>query len=227
MKEQPLIRFFVGGPAFHPTGEQAAAICKWLGERYRYEIWDGAAAFDGLETVDLLVIMGLHWTGMTGCNLVYEPLNEQRKEAFRNHVRAGKPLLNFHGGIASYDDWPEFGLLLGFRWDWKLTTHGHFGMVRVTIGPEAHPITAGIPDHELADELYVNIQATPGMSLGVHARTELSGAQFPMILTGEGGRIEGAGRTVYLANGHDMRAFQSPALPGIWTNTIRWLLNQK
>jgi uncharacterized protein len=227
MKDRALIRYFVGGPSFHPTRDQAVVINKWLGDRYRYEIRDGAEAFDGLEEVDLLVIMGLHWTGLPGCKLTYEPLNDARKNGFRNYVRAGKPILNFHGGIASYDDWPEFGLLLGFRWDWKLTTHAHFGDLRVTIGPEPHPITEGISDHELADELYVNIQATPGMAIGVHARTDQNGAKFPMILTGEGGRIEGAGRTVYLANGHDLRAFECPALPGIWKNTVRWLLGEK
>ena len=45
-----------------------------------------------------------------------------------------------------------------------------------------------------------------------------------MIITAEGGRVEGAGRTVYLANGHDLRAFACPALPRLWQNAVRWSL---
>ena len=51
-----------------------------------------------------------------------------------------------------------------------------------------------------------------------------TGSRGPMIITAEGGRLAGAGRTVYLANGHDMRAFAAPALRRIWENAVRWAL---
>jgi type 1 glutamine amidotransferase len=45
-----------------------------------------------------------------------------------------------------------------------------------------------------------------------------------MIVVGQGGRVEGAGRTLYLANGHDLRAFAAPALRRIWQNAVRYAL---
>jgi hypothetical protein len=45
-----------------------------------------------------------------------------------------------------------------------------------------------------------------------------------MVITADGGRVSGTGRMVYLANGHDLRAFESPALRKLWANAVRWLL---
>ena len=36
--------------------------------------------------------------------------------------------------------------------------------------------------------------------------------------------VEGAGKVVYLANGHDLRAFECPALRQLWLNAVRWLM---
>lgn len=221
------IRFFTGGPAFHPTAEQASVIAGWLGSGFEYQIIDGAGAFDSLESVDLLVVMGLHWTGMTAewCGkLVYNPLDEIRKSNFRDYVKSGRPILAFHGGIASYDDWPEFGHLLGFCWHWKLTSHLSVDTYDVAIGPEPHAITQGVSDFKVLDEVYVNIQVMPDLEIQVHAQVPFSGAKFPMIITGSGGRTLGAGKTLYLANGHDMKAFDAPEIRQIWLNSINWLL---
>ena len=51
-------------------------------------------------------------------------------------------------------------------------------------------------------------------------------AKRPMIVTAEGGRVDGAGKLAYLANGHDMRAFENPAMKQLWANTIEWCLKK-
>jgi hypothetical protein len=43
-------------------------------------------------------------------------------------------------------------------------------------------------------------------------------------MTAEGGRVAGAGRTAFLANGHDMRALESAQFCKVVVNTIDWLL---
>jgi uncharacterized protein len=221
------IRFFVGGPAFHPTAEQAQAISTWLGSSYNYEMIDGVEAFDSLDQVDLLVVMGLHWMGMEAewaGQLTYKPLSAAQKENWRRYVGSGRPVLAFHGGIASYDDWPEFGRLLGFIWDWKLTSHLCVETYEAVVGPEPHAITKDIPSFKVMDEIYVNIQVVPDLEIHVHAQTPFHGAKFPLIISGCGGRIPGAGKTLYLANGHDMRTFLAPEIRLIWQNSVKWLL---
>jgi hypothetical protein len=46
----------------------------------------------------------------------YIPPTKAQKSEFRKYVQSRRPILAFHSGILSYDDWPEYGQLLGFRW---------------------------------------------------------------------------------------------------------------
>src|SRR4051812_49453571 len=114
------IVYHVGGPEFHPVDRQAQEIARWLGdEKYVHERHDGLAAFENLDGADLLVLMGLHWTGGTK----YQPMRAEHQRAFENYVKSGRPIIAHHGAIASYDDWPRFGELVGFAWIWGKTNH--------------------------------------------------------------------------------------------------------
>ncbi len=225
------IVFHVGGPAFHPVAEQAQLIASWvdtgLGGGHEYRIADGVSAFEMLDDCDLFVAMGLHWTGMGAewaGQMEYHPLQPAHQEAFTAYVASGRPIIAHHGGIASYDDWVRYGELLGFTWVWGVTTHSPLGDHKVEVLQTGHPIVEGLQDYTLFDELYYDVRVTEGMETAVHAVAEWDGQPRPMIITAEGGRLAGAGRTVYLANGHDMRAFAAPALRRIWENAVRWAL---
>lgn len=225
------IVFFVGGPSFHPVAEQARVISGWLNEELEssltYAIREGNAAFDQLDDCDLLVIMGLYWTGM-GADL-YTSLNEQQQRTFEAYVASGRPLLCHHGGIASYDDWPRFGELLGFTWKWEVTTHSPFGEQQVIVPPSGHPLVSHVHDYQIADELYYDVQISQGQVPTTQAYATWEGQKRPMVMAieGEAGRIAGAGRSVYLANGHDMQAFSCPMLRQLWINSVRWLMTEK
>jgi type 1 glutamine amidotransferase len=215
------ILFHVGGPDFHPVAGQATAIAEWLGDDYSYEQHDGEVAFDHLDDCDLLVLMGLHWTGM---KQDYRPLHPRHKEAFEKYVASGRPLIAHHGAIASYDDWPRFGELVGFAWVWGTTTHSPVGDYTIEVLPTGHPIVKGMSDYRLTDELYYLVKLAEGFRPQVHAQVEWAGEKRPIISTGQGGRIAGAGKVAYLANGHDMRAFECPQLKTLWQNAVHWAL---
>src|SRR5207253_2390721 len=69
------IVFHIGGPAFHPVDQQSREIVHWLGPEYECAMFDGVEAFEQLDRCDLLVLMGLHWTG--GEN--YQRLRDRNK----------------------------------------------------------------------------------------------------------------------------------------------------
>jgi len=234
VKSVPKIVFLAGGMTQHPCTAQARLIVEWLGSSCQPVITEGADAFDHLADADLFVAMGLHWSGMAADwagGLEYVPPTNEQRMVFRDYVSSGRPVIAFHGGIASFDDWPEFGRLLGYRWDWKVTAHSPLGDWAVKISETPHPITANVSDYELFDELYFNIQLDPEMAFDALAwapyRDETERVRFPMILAGEGGRIPGAGKSVYLANGHDLRAFECGALKTVWSNTVLWLTENR
>jgi type 1 glutamine amidotransferase len=242
------IVFHVGGP-FHPVRAQIELMQNWLPSDHKLEAYNGVDVFEQLDDADLFVAAGLHWTGFNNIfdligNVPEQPIwdlagekkqpyvrpSEAQKKAFRTYVKSGRPILGFHSGILSYDDWPEYQQLLGFRWEWGITTHTEYAEWTVKV-KSSHPIVRGISDYTLIDELYYNVQIEAGMNAKMHAYAEFgpedtAPAKFPMIITASGGRIEGAGRTAYLANGHSMATFKCKALRPLWINTLEWLFEK-
>lgn len=211
--KRPRIVFHVGGPSFHPVDAQAHCIREWLGGSYECTLCEGASAFERLADCDLLVLMGQYWTGS---HIAYRPLDEKQRHAFEQYAVSGRPILAHHGTIASYDDWPRFSELVGFRWVWGATKHSPVGDYTVKVLPTGHPVVAGVSDYQIHDELYCDVQIQKGLDVTVHAEADWQGRKLPMILTAPG--------RVYLAHGHDLRAFECPALRQIWLQAVNWLL---
>jgi type 1 glutamine amidotransferase len=232
------ILFQTGGP-YHPVGRQAELLQSWLPADWRIETAFGADVFDQLAEVDLYVAAGLHgmeleealpaeaWTSAGVAPHGYTRPTERQKDGFRHYVAAGRPVLAFHGGIVSYGDWPEYGRLLGFRWDRGYTGHSRCAEWKVQVDTDRHPVVAGVRDYVVHDELYYNVVIPPELEVQVHARALFAEwVTFPMVLTAEGGagRCPGAGKTAYLANGHSMQSMEPPAIRQLCLNTLRWLL---
>ena len=81
--------------------------------------------------------------------------------------------------IASYDDWPRFGELLGFAWIWGKTNHSPIADYQVHFLPTDHPIVAGVSDFRIHDELYYDIAITPGLKVQTHAQAEFDEIACP------------------------------------------------
>lgn len=234
--KQKTILFQVGGP-YHPSPQQAELLAEWLPDHLQLIPVHSTEAFDRLDECDLFVAAGLNWTGMgeTGDGLSWEfdeahgyrPASDSQKSAFRSYVASGRPVLGFHGGIACYDDWPEFGRLLGCRWDWQVTNHGPVGTQTINIVDPSHPVVQGIPDSVYTleqEEIYVNLQIAQDSSYTVICQAELAGARFPVLFVGDGGRIAGSGRWGYFGNGHSMATLECPQFKPLFINTVNWLL---
>ena len=221
------ILFHTGGPTFHPVGQQAICIAEWLGQGYRCEQREGLSAFEALDdSVDLLVIMGLHWSGMSedwAGGLTYEPMRSRDIDALRKYVTSGRPIISHHGGIASYDEEPFFAQACAWAWVWGVTTHSPFGNWPMNVGTTAHAVVRDVQDYKLDDEIYYNVKVLePGRTIE-HASTYFDGAERPMVSTID--ESSDHGRRVYLANGHDMKAFECDSLRQLWINSVKWSLD--
>ena len=229
-RNKSLITFHVGGPDFHPVADQARQIQTWLGDSYDYATYEDKDVFDHLQETDLLVLMGLFYSGSNASRPgSYSPLDPKHEAALSAYIALGRPVLLHHGAIASYDDSEVFTRLIGINWVWTgegRTNHSPIADYRVSAPPSAHPVMDGVRDYTLFDELYYNLHIQPGFEPEAHAWAEFEGQRLPMVFTAEGGRgVQGSGKLVYLANGHDMRAFECPAMRQLWTNSVRWLLS--
>lgn len=217
------ISFHVGGPDFHPTQRQALQISGWLGNEFEVSFAEDKAFFNSMDDQDLLVIMsGFAPAPENG----YLPLNSDQEKRLTKYVASGRPLLLHHGGISSYPDSEVFTRLVGINWVWgseEASAHSPICDHTVRVVQPDHPVTAGVHDFTLFDELYYQLRIHPSVSFQTLAVADFDGQELPMVMVAEGGRTEGAGKLVFLANGHDQKAFACLAMKSLWVNSVRWL----
>lgn len=125
------------------------------------------------------------------------------QENFLAAVKGGTGVVAIHAANNSFPEWPEYAKMLGLMWR-KESGHGEFHEFEVKIADHRHPITAGVKDFRITDELYHRLVPTPGVELNILANGWSDTAR------GGTGRWEpvmtvtqyGKGRVFYHALGH-------------------------
>jgi type 1 glutamine amidotransferase len=122
-----------------------------------------------------------------------------QQEALFEYVRSGHGYVSIHGADNAAPDWlPAWREMLG-------GIYSHVGLPNskpkkgsytIKIADTAHPITRGLGDFPLQDELYYDIQMQPGVE--PLATTEHAGKTWPVAWT----RTFGAGRVFHTPLGH-------------------------
>jgi hypothetical protein len=171
---------------------------------------DVDAGLTELGAYDLLTVNGLWWTM---AQERFAPLRTEHafrlgrssRTAVTRHLAAGRGVLSVHTACICFDDWPEWGAIVGARWDWGRSYHPPPGDVRVTVAADSHPIVAGVDGFGLVDELYCALDVADDIVTLATARPEAGGTREPVmwILRTGGGRV--ACDTL----GHDERAYAS------------------
>jgi hypothetical protein len=145
-----------------------------------------------------------------------------QQRALAAAVAAGKGLVGIHcanvmgvrnDGLDPADR--PFFELLGNRY----LSHGpghHEGRHTIEIAAE-HPVTEGVTDFELFDEYYEFELADDKVDI-LAWRRRADGAVIPVLYA----REAGAGRVVYLALGHDLRAWGEPPFRRLVRQAMTW-----
>jgi type 1 glutamine amidotransferase len=146
----------------------------------------------------------------------------EQQQALADAVRGGKGLVGVHcanvlGQLGDGVDpaYRPLFELLGNRY----LSHGpghHEGRHTVEVLAE-HPVTAGLSDFDLFDEYYEFEFADDAVTV-LAQRHRADGVAIPVLYA----REFGAGRVVYLALGHDMRAWGEPPVRALVRQALRW-----
>lgn len=154
--------------------------------------------------------------------------SEAGRDALRNHLRRGKPMLAMHAASISFDDWPEWGEILGARWVWGQSGHPPFGAteVRFAVG-DASPLVSGLQPFTCQDEVYGGLWVAPDVRPLAEARVTAGkdGAAsewMPVLWT----REWQGGRVVYDALGHDAASLDHPTHQRLMTRAALWALGR-
>lgn len=158
------------------------------------------------------------------------PLQDSQKRGLMEFVRSGKGFAGVHSATDTLYNWPEYGELIGARFN------GHPWVQQVTLDVEdpAHPAVAHLaPGFSIHDEIYqfrdfsrgharVLLTLDPhSVSLaapGVNPGTE----DFPLAWC----RNFGAGRVFYTALGHFESTWRDPRFMKMLAEALRWVTGQ-
>lgn len=185
---------------------------------------------DGYEA---LVIDGLWWRMFGEAYDVWRPDHAYEtppstRDALAGHVQSGGALVAMHTTSICFDDWPEWGDVLGGSWRWGVSSHPPVGPVRATVVAD-HPITAAVAHGSMGsstlavtDEVYGDLDLRDGIEILMTARRTPDDADQPVVWTHRYGR----GRVVYDGFGHDAASIRDPGHRALLQQAVAWALEE-
>lgn len=140
----------------------------------------------------------------------WEPeLSTEQEEALLGFVRGGKGLVGIHG--TAWNIGGRAVELLGGHANW----HPPGLTFTVNIADGDHPITEGVEDFEVEDEIYMSAWFP---EIEILATAEWADKNHPLAWT----KAYGDGRVFYTALGHGPDTFTRSGMQTLMTQGIRW-----
>jgi len=143
-------------------------------------------------------------------------IDDSQKTAFIKLLEQGKGMVFLHHSLASYQEWAEFEKILGGRYEEGLSTYKHEVEISVNIVAKDHPITRGVDDFVILDEVYGNFKVLPGVQAILKTAHPESGEVIGWA------HEYGKSRIVYLQLGHDHHAYENPNYRRLVKQAIDW-----
>jgi len=145
-------------------------------------------------------------------------ITDQAKKNLLDFVKGGKGFYSQHLASASFGEWEEFGKLCGRHWVMDTSGHGPRSNFPVKIAKKDHPITKGMEDFKIFDELYAKLQGNGPIEALVVAESDWSEQTEPLVFTSKYGQ----GRSVHNALGHDYKAIKNPSMKTLIVRSVEW-----
>lgn len=133
-------------------------------------------------------------------------------------VTSGGALLALHGAVICFDAQPTWRALCGAAWNWDASSHPPAGVAHISVtgAGRVHPITRGLDDFSLHDEVYGFLDEDPGLT--------------PLLTSTHGDRVQpvlwardvGRGRVVTDVLGHGPESFEDPTHRTILRRAAAW-----
>jgi type 1 glutamine amidotransferase len=168
-----------------------------------------------LERYDVIVL--------TMYNAKTPTIPGQAKENLLNFVKNGKGFYVQHLASACFKEWEEFGKLCGRKWVMGTSGHNPRGVFQAKIANKEHPITKGMSNFRIFDELYSKLQGDTDIEVLVSAYSDFSEKEEPLVFV----RPYGKGRSVHNALGHDFKAILNPSMQKLICRGVEWAATGK
>ena len=153
-------------------------------------------------------------------------ITEAQKAGFLSLFGHGVGLVVLHHALVSYQHWPEYERIIGGHYP---ESDGKSGTVTTEVGfkhgveeqivilAKNHPITTGMDDFTILDEIYWGFRVGADVTPLITTTQPKSGKPLGWY------RTEGKSRVVYLQLGHDHTAYDNPNYRQLVACSIRWV----
>ena len=219
----------LSGGVAHDFARTSPMLADVLGEAgIQSEIHEEFAVVEdgSILSFDMLTLNCVRWTCSqpqvipTWREKWHFELSEEARQGFLTFLNQGKGLLALHCATICFDDWTEYRKILGGWWDWEHSGHAPFQRHSLSVQTDKHPITEGIRDFEIDDELYTNPVTADSISPLIEGEWE--GKRHPILWLHEYGKA----RICYSALGHGPEAFEHTVNRMLLQRGALWVLNQ-
>jgi len=152
-----------------------------------------------------------------------QEITEDQQRAFINLLNKGKGMVFLHHSLVSYQHWDEFEKIIGGRYyleakgDVDASTYKHDVNIPVKITDPEHPVTNGLTDFDIHDEVYNQYSVLPSS----HALISTTHPESEEII-GWANKY-GKSKIVYIQLGHDHYAFENDNYRKLLKQAINWV----
>src|SRR3954469_16408263 len=154
-------------------------------------------------------------------------ITASQKENLLSLFKKGVGLVVLHHALVSYPDWPDYARIIGGHYDepnpkksgtvTEQAGYQHDVDIPVVIVATNHPITAGLKDFTINDEIYWGFRVQPDVTPLITTTHPKSGKPLGWA------RTEGKSRVVYIQLGHGPSAHNDPNYRQLIAQSIRWV----
>jgi len=143
------------------------------------------------------------------------------EDGLMRFIEEGGGFVLFHAASATFYDWPEYQQMVGTTWG-DSTTHGKIIAHKIVIKDQDHPITKGMSDFWITDELWVSAGVNSALNVLAESLSDPSnggrGVMEPVVHWKE----KGEGRIFHNILGDNERAMKNTGWKTLMLRGTAW-----
>ena len=145
------------------------------------------------------------------------PLGAEIGEELKRFAEAGLGVVIAHFGSGAFQEWDGFERLAGRIWNPELPAHDPYGTFTVRIEDSTHPVTRGMTDFTVVDELYTCLDGQTEIRVLCAATSVVDQKDYPMAF-----EVPGFPRVFHTPLGHGVESMQSEGMRALYRRAAAW-----
>lgn len=160
---------------------------------------------------------------------MFDAISPAQQEAYISLLEKGTSMIFLHHALVSYQNWPEFIKILGGQYhtnpvmvngDTLKANYEHDVDIPVKVEDKKHPVTRGISDFEIVDEVYGDVEILPRIKPLLSTTHPKSMRYLAWI------NHYGNSDVIYIQLGHGPSGYSNPNFRKLIQQAIEWSAKQ-